>query len=103
MTMRGEQSVKTFASAMLSTLNTPKNKAKGPWSEMTMKDLAIKLAEEFEELFREIDCAMAGDRAAYANMCREASDLGAVSMMIHEHAERELIRMMAEARTGTEA
>ena len=48
--MRGFAAVTDFAYRMLSTLNHPRNAAKGCWSQMTFDDLVDKLHEERREV-----------------------------------------------------
>ena len=90
---RGRVAVANFARRILHTLNTPKNASKPGWEDMTAFDMIIKLWEEYAELNKELEklrrvngFTTAGELMSIRNrIAEEATDLGAVCMMIADN------------------
>lgn len=92
MGLRGLKEVSSFAREMLSTLNAPKNVAKGTWKDMTLTDLRAKITEEYNELMVEIEILLAGgsldgcvalinESVDLANTCMMARDVAAIKLV----------------------
>jgi hypothetical protein len=82
--MRGFAAVTDFAYRMLSTLNAPRNAAKGCWSQMTLDDLVAKLREERAEVDAEIALLLTGNGDA-RRLVAECADEANVLMMIADN------------------
>jgi hypothetical protein len=90
---RGVQEVANFARCIVHTLNLPKNYGKPGWKFMTPCEMRDKLKEEFEELMYDL-CRLHrvnGYTSAHElteikkAIAAEATDLGAVCMMIADN------------------
>jgi hypothetical protein len=94
--LRGRREVANFARRILATLNKPKNADKPGWEAMSILDMIFKLEEEFLELKYELatlDVLIESKSMTTSqldiirkNIVEEATDLGAVCMMIADNA-----------------
>jgi hypothetical protein len=94
--MRGRNALSLLSHACLDKLNTERCKAKGSWLEMTWRQLAEKLTEEYNELMAELWAAERGD---YSGVLEEAPDVGSVAAFCLDKAISEMISPSCEGPT----
>lgn len=87
--MRGKNAVSLLSHACLETLNRPKNAAKGDWKEMSWRQIADKLTEEYNELMAELWAAERGD---VSGVLAEAADVANCAAFALDKAITELIQ-----------
>jgi hypothetical protein len=92
--LRGRREVANFARRILATLNCEKNAAKPGWKDMSLHEMIGKLDEEYKELGAELRLLGMLDRGSMTaqrlkerrqRIAEEATDLGAVCMMIADN------------------
>lgn len=87
--MRGRNAISLISHACLDKLNTDRCKAKGPWLDMTWRQIAEKTTEEYNELMAALWQAEHGD---VSGVIEEAPDVCACASFAFDKAITELAK-----------